>query len=257
MDKTKDWETALEKFVNKWRNDGKIRAILLTGSYAVGFQSIHSDIDIHLINYEEEGWRERGNLRLDGFLIEYFINPVSEHYGYVENDINRNSYTNARMFATGKPILDKDGCLVELIEYSRNIMQKPFREQSNSWIETEKYAMWDHLDNLKDDERLSNENFRHSYHIMLRSILKTYCVFLRAEIPPDVRIVDYFTNEKFRKAYVYKEFPDRKFSGLFMKCLREESIGNIKELVRHTQSAMGAFEIDGWKLKSSLTGNPD
>ena len=62
-----NWQSALNKFLKDWRDKDFVKAALLTGSYAVGGYLMLSD---------NVDWRERGNLIIDGVLVEYFANPV-------------------------------------------------------------------------------------------------------------------------------------------------------------------------------------
>ena len=99
---------------------------------------------------------------------------------------------------------------------------------------------------------MARDNFRHSFHILLRSVLEKYCKFLRVEIPPDSRTVSYFTDGRFRNSYHYRKFPDAEFAEIFMNCIKDESISNMEKLVDYTLSAMGGFDINGWKIRSEM-----
>ena len=78
------WEIALQKFLKKWDNRKNVIGALVCGSYVTGNPSKHSDIDVHIILDSKTSWRERGNEIIDGFLIEYFANPIKNHYKYAE-----------------------------------------------------------------------------------------------------------------------------------------------------------------------------
>lgn len=45
---------------------------------------IDIDIDIYIITKNDTTWRERGNKLVDGYLIEYFINPIKKINDYME-----------------------------------------------------------------------------------------------------------------------------------------------------------------------------
>lgn len=80
------WKIALNKFVDKYKKDELVKAILLVGSYAVKNNDEYSDIDVYIIIDEKANYRERGNTLIDNYLIEYFINPVNKIIEYMEND---------------------------------------------------------------------------------------------------------------------------------------------------------------------------
>ena len=68
------WELALKKFLKNWENKKEVVGAIVCGSYITGNPSNHSDIDIHLLLSSKTKWRERGNVIIDGILIEYFAN---------------------------------------------------------------------------------------------------------------------------------------------------------------------------------------
>jgi hypothetical protein len=51
-------------------------------------------------------------------------------------------------------------------------------------------------------------------------------------------------------------FPDEEFKSLFIAAIQEENrakmLDHFEELSTHVLLKMGGFEIDGWKLRSSL-----
>ena len=80
-----DWEKALEKFLDKYKNEDYFLGAILTGSYVIGNNDENSDIDIYIVTKDTTTWRERGNKLIDDFLIEYFINPKKKVLSYFEN----------------------------------------------------------------------------------------------------------------------------------------------------------------------------
>ena len=78
------WELAVEKFLTKYKDEDYFLGAILTGSYATGNYDENSDIDIYIVTKNNVTWRERGNKNIDGFLIEYFINPKKKILSYFE-----------------------------------------------------------------------------------------------------------------------------------------------------------------------------
>jgi len=66
-------------------------------------------------------------------------------------------------------------------------------------IELAKYGLWDNLDNLKDlfDKGPGNFDFLYNFH--LRQILMAYSKFLRTEIPPYSRLVEFLLTKNLEK----------------------------------------------------------
>lgn len=74
-------------------------------------------------------------------------------------------------------------------------------------------------------------------------------------IGPSSKIVRFFTDKDFRKKYQLKEFPDKKFTQLFVKAIESETLLSIKNLIEHVFVKMGGFKIDSWKFRSKVQNN--
>ena len=104
----KDWERATRKFLKNWENKKEVQGALVCGSYVTGRPTENSDIDLHIILDDSCTWRLRGNEVVDGFLIEYFVNPPHQIEKYLEGSYKNNRSTEAHMFTTGKIIFGKN-----------------------------------------------------------------------------------------------------------------------------------------------------
>ena len=69
------WERALTVFLEEWKNREDVIGAIVCGSYVTGNPSLHSDIDVHIILSDKVNWRTRGNVVVNNYLIEYFVNP--------------------------------------------------------------------------------------------------------------------------------------------------------------------------------------
>ena len=116
------WELAVEKFLIKYKDEDYFLGAILTGSYATGNYDENSDIDIYIVTKDNVTWRERGNKNIDGFLIEYFINPKKKILSYFEQELKDYHLSTTMIFVNGKILYDKDGSVQELI----NIANKNF-----------------------------------------------------------------------------------------------------------------------------------
>lgn len=245
-----DWEKALFKFLEKWIDRKDVIGIVLVGSYAVGNPSAHSDIDVHIILSDDVKWRERGNLYIDGFLIEYFANPIHQLRKYQEDGLKVGRKTDPRMFATGKVILDKTGAARKFQQESRNNLQKKFKKLDKARIETAKYTLWDQLDDMKDVRTNKSSHFLYLYSLQLETLLTVYARFLGAEIPARAKLPKFFNDIEYRDKYNIQKFPDRKFVEHFMDCLYKANFAKLERITNYVLDKMGGFNIDGWKLKT-------
>ena len=57
--------------------------ILIIGFYAIGTQKKNSDLGIYIIE-DKNDKRKRGNTWMNGLEVEYFINPLSQVYCYLD-----------------------------------------------------------------------------------------------------------------------------------------------------------------------------
>lgn len=240
-------EKTIEKFLAKWKKKPGYIGALLTGSYAVGTQNEFSDIDIHIIYTNDADWRERGNTKIDGYLFEYFANPVSQYRAYMKKEFSNGKNHTARMFAVGSILEDTTGDLALLKKEGVAYLNKKLQKSNKIQNELAKYSIWDSLDEIQGKE---GSNFKYLYALALNKIFDSYCEFLGVEKIAPAKVHRYFTEAKFRKSYGIKDFPDTQFAKLFIKAFNEQSFGNIKKLGTYAQKMMGGFDIDGWKLKT-------
>lgn len=247
---------ALNKFLENWKTRSCVEGAFLTGSAVTAYFSAHSDIDVYIVLSSRARWRERGNMVLDGVLIEYFANPTTQIRKYFEEDFRKNRRTMARMLVMGKIIFDRHGVIARLRKEAEKWMGRKFGKLSRASLEAAKYGMWDELENLKDLYAQKALNFELLYHKLLVQVLEWYAKFLRSEIPPISKLVKFFTDEEFRREYRYEEFPDKRFAEIFISCLRagsrEEKMSCARKLVSYTLGKMHGFEINGWRLRSKV-----
>jgi predicted nucleotidyltransferase len=138
-----DWEEAIISFIKPFETNKDIQAAILTGSYAIGTQNSKSDIDIYIVSSNELDWRERGNLIVYGFLIEYFINPPKQIYKYLDDGIKNGDRVDAYIFHHGKVIFDKTGVINELKERAENDLKKELNDIEETPLQIMKYYIWD------------------------------------------------------------------------------------------------------------------
>ncbi len=250
------WEAALEEFLRPWRRKREVIGALVTGSRVQGTNTPNSDIDVHIILKSGITWRERGNCRVAGFLVEYFCNPVEQYEEYRKKDVAAFTRCDARMFARGRIIFDTDGTLGRIQRSSRRELRKSFRKLSKAEIETGKYFLWDGLDDLRELSAKKTRFYAHAHHLLLNRALETYRRYLGAEVSPPAKLERYFRDPIFRANYGIKEFGDKQFVRLFQASVQQQSFSSISKLLQHVFRRMGGFEIDGWRFRSATSVLP-
>jgi len=248
------WEIALKKFLKNWESKKEVVGAIVCGSFVTGNPSDHSDIDLHLILNKKTKWRERGNVIIDGILIEYFANPARRHYEYSKEDYQSRRKINAHMFSTGRVLFDKTGELKQLVNEAKKDMIRKYPKVDKTAIELSKYAIWDMRDNLEEIYDAKGDEFEFVYHVQLNGLFDKYSKFVRFDSIPANKLKRFLANEKDQKKYHIAKFPDQEFVKLFVEAitLRDYSqmIKKYEQLTNHILKKMGGFNIDGWKIRT-------
>lgn len=250
------WELAVNEFLKDYKNKNYVVGAVACGSYITGNPSKHSDIDLRIIMSNDINWRERGNKIVDGFLIEYFMNPVKQELKYLTDEYKENCRSDAHMYSTGKVLFDKTGEIKKIIKVAKKFNVKRFKKASGFKKEISKYALWDMLDNLEEVYEKGKEDFNFVYYNYLKNILSNYCSFIGYEEFGSHKVLRFLTDSKDMIKYGLFDFPDKEFIELFVKCIelndKEEMMINYKILTDYVLDKMSFKGIDGWKTRSKL-----
>lgn len=244
---------AVEEFLEGWKDRPEVVGALLTGSYAAGTETEHSDIDVHIVLSDKVKWRERGNKMVDGHLIEYFANPAAQHARYFEEDFQEGDNADARMFAIGRILFDKTGEVAKLVSAAKRQLKRKLGPPSKRWLEFSKYGMWDQLVNLRDLHEEDSPAFGYLYNLHVGTVIKTYARFLGAEIGAPAKLHRFFSDKDFRKGQQLPVFPDARFAKMAKLCLEVQDFKEADKLTGYALKKMGGFDIDGWKVRSPLS----
>lgn len=252
------WKLALKKFLEEYENDDDITGAILCGSYASGNNNKHSDIDVYMIS-RNDFKQERGNKEVNGFLIEYFINPVWKVKEYLEKNYENGILTMSNMLCYGKVIFDTDGSLNDLIHLASEYIDKPLEGIKEKDLLNAKYHIWDNLDELKVLKEEESPGFNMTYYLLLNSVMETYFKYMKVPLLPDSKVYKILTDSKFKERYHIFKLPDDKFIKMYLKCLEdnlmEERYQDIEKLVNYFYDRTGGFDIDGFVLSRDLGGN--
>lgn len=110
----KNGKKVLNEFLKEYENDDEIIGAILGGSYATGNYTESPDIDISIIT-SNDNYKKRGNVIIDGIMIEYFINPIFELKKYMEDDYNnRHRLSTSNLIGNEKIIFAKNNLIKAL-----------------------------------------------------------------------------------------------------------------------------------------------
>lgn len=248
------WELAVDKFLDNYKNEDYFLGAILTGSYATGNNDENSDIDIYIVTTDNTKWRERENKNIDGFLIEYFINPKRKILSYMEKELEDYHMSTTMIFVNAKILYDKDNSVQELINIAKNNANlNNLADVANFKFKMNCYGVWDGFDELESKYN-KHEDIDFSYYIFLQRILESY--FYNKQIPsiPLNKIEAILKNEDYRKKYNVKKLPDQGFITKFIKCLDEKNYDKkflfAKDLYYYFLSQFKDFNINSLVIRS-------
>jgi predicted nucleotidyltransferase len=252
----KNWEKATNKFLEKWKDKDYVIGAIACGSYVTGRPTQHSDIDLRIIMSNDVDWRERGNEIVDGFLIEYFANPIKQELKYMEGDFQKRRKIDVHMYLTGKILFDKTGDVAKLLQEAKKWGKKKFPKAKEFQKQIARYSLWDMQDNLEEVYERGKNDFYYVYYNFLENILWNYCSYLGYAEIPAYKARRFLTEKKDMEKYHLEEFPDKKFVKMFINAInlkeKEEMLKQYQNLSEYVLKQMDWKGIDGWKFRGEL-----
>lgn len=249
-----DYEIAAHKFLEKYKNKKSYLGAIICGSYVMGSPSKYSDVDLHILMDDTFDHRERGNKMVNGFIIDYFVNPIKRFEKYVEADRNLRTKYVTHMFKTGKIIDDTDKRVYNLKKELEKEFKKKFPPLKKADVEGYKYFMTDSYKNLEEKEK--EPDFLFVYYHYLNYIRESYLKYLRVEVGSIHNAASYIYDKKKREKYLVEDIKDKKFKTLFKKCLNQDSpvkmLKNVKSLRDHVVKEMGGINMKSFHMKYEL-----
>lgn len=236
------WKLALKKFIEPYLKDEEVEAILLVGSYAVNNQNQFSDIDVYIILNDNAEYRERGNKKIDDYLIEYFINPVHLVREYLQNDKRGHGGAMANMLLKGKIIIDRHNIIPDLQKEAQIAKKiKPAKDPMKY------YACW----HAFDEYLAAAYHNELQYYLCLKYLVECYLDNNGYCILPEQKIEKFFKDDKYRANYDIGDFPNNEFNHLVIKCFDYPNRHNLQNLYNFV-IADGQFDIQNFALRNQI-----
>lgn len=236
------WQEALNKFIQKYKKNKNVEAILLVGSYAVNNEDKYSDIDVYIIMNNNIKYRKRGNKRIDNYLIEYFVNPLYKVPAYIKEDKRGHGGPMANMIINCKVLYDKNGIIPKLKKQAKKALSKKNKKDNLKY-----YAAWC----AYDDYQAAKYHNDMQYYLCLKYLLEAYLYNNDYQIPPELKYERFFKDEEYRKKYNFHKFPSNEFNILAINCFNKPNKNNLKKLYEYVIQD-GNFDINNFELKNKL-----
>lgn len=230
-----------------------IEAAFVTGSHVSDNADVFSDIDIYIV-IKDADWRERGNARMRGKLVEYFANPMRQIKKYIDQAFVTGNMSIFGIIQMGIPLVDNNECLAELKAYAAAKLVQEATPPSTGETALAKYHLWDTMDELERCRNYSSPDFLLQCQHLFSMIFTTYCRHIQYYPPPLPKLYRVLTDMKYRAGYGLSEIPDECFRDLSISFLEtkdeDEMYRLIKEIYRHVISIMGGFAVDSFVYRS-------
>ena len=249
------YKDAIKDFLKDYINEEYFLGAILTGSYASGNNNENSDIDIFIVTKDYVDFRERGNKLVDGYLIEYFINPAYKVREEYEKSLHNYHMSTANIFAKGIIIYDEVGVIKELQEEAIETLNKELLPLDRATYQMNCYGVWDGFDEL-DEKYKQKLDIDFSYYIFLERTINSYLQNKQIPSIPLNKIEYIINNEEFRLNYG-AQLPDEKFLSLLKNCLNEKDYDKkylcAFHLYEYFKEQFNDYDINNFSLKSNLT----
>ena len=243
-----NWKKVLEKFISDYREKDYVIGAILCGSYATGNNTCRSDIDVHIIT-KDINYKQRGNIIIDGIMIEYFMNPLSQSYKYLESDFKqRRRLADANMYGNGIILFDKTGEIQKLKEDSLKYYDMEFDEPEKSMMLINNYACWDLMDEI-NDKLDNNEEYDFLFWMLLKELISNYYYKNKISTIPFTKIEKIYRNKDYKEKYHLKNMPPKQFIDKVLKVFDNKSYETLKDLYDYV---IDDFKITDFVLKTEL-----
>lgn len=243
-------EKALDKFLEKWRNNDDVIGILLTGSYAINMNHENSDVDIRII-LDQDCDTIKGLIEIDGFKFSY----LARSHDKIENRIKREFAINykfeANVIRIGKILFQKNSIVSDLKQLAIHYQQSKFtlKEKDRNKLKTDMYLLYNYKSYL---EALNEESpfFIYTYMAFMKLCLTFYSSFLNIELVTDLKVEKLLTNQLYREKCGWDEFPDKEFSNLWQSCITFKNINknSLTTIFNYLQDKTIGFNEKNYKM---------
>lgn len=242
-------QETVQSFCEKYIQSQNTLIILVVGSYAIGKQKMNSDVDIYIIQ-ERNNKRKRGNTWIGDLEVEYFVNPISQVYNYLVNEVRIRPVT-ATMINHGIIYYQREDeiaaqAIDKLMQSCADIVTADLPVLTEVDIELLKYNMDDLEKDLLD---LFHDKSWINYQLITNQLITQSIEVLfrinRKSMP------------KFKRIDKYLMKLDMVLFGLISKLIEEpREISNVRNLVSHVEKLLGGKRKREWLLESDLTSYP-
>jgi predicted nucleotidyltransferase len=247
-------KTIARKFIEQCDFASDIDAVFLTGSHAVGNADEHSDIDLWIVLNDSVTWRERGTKRIDGFLVEYFANPMGQIKRNIDFSFNNVAMTEINMILSGIVMINKNDAVEKLRNYclQKDLTNFPALEESQ--VKLGLLRLWDNFDELTRAYKSELRDFALQYNMFVTAIFDVYSKLIGSPVPTYKHMYRWLTDEKYSTKFGLPAYNDPTFLEMIVKTFGQTDIDSMythaESINNYVFEKANDFDVDNFVLRS-------
>ncbi|MCL2404802.1 MAG: nucleotidyltransferase domain-containing protein [Defluviitaleaceae bacterium] len=248
----KKWEQAARSFIDSCSFKDEIDAVFLTGSYASGNADEFSDIDLYIVLSNDAKWRERGNKYVDGFIIEYFANPLRKIMNYIDDSYANASLIEINMILSGVVIYNQNSAAEKVIDYCTQKSMTDFPKMGEFNIKTGLLTLWDSHDELHRAYKKQSLDMTMQFYEFMRSAFELYSRYICSPVPGHHKLYRWLLDENYHQRYGLPTYNDPVFLEMVkhvFKVTGEKAMYDLShDIYTYVTHKMGGFDIGSYVL---------
>ena len=200
------------------------------GSSLTGFNTLVSDIDLHIIFDDNDPTRLiRGSKIIDGTKIEYFEKPINDIYlSTINGYLNQDNACYA-LFGMGSIVFDRDNKMKELQQYVIDTYSKVMPPLSIDEAREQVSIINNRMEKLEKSAINDSPYFDHLYHLVIEKIRKFYHKYKGVPKIQTSKVYRIYTDSDYRNS-MYKENPDEEFVKMYLDLITTDCMDKFKKL---------------------------
>lgn len=225
-------EEAVRNFCEALPQELGIEAVFQGGSSIYDQVEADCDVDLFVVTDDNERERMSGICRINGFTIEYFVNPIGRIIRQFDEELNNyHDYWAIKIYAFSNILYDSRGNGIKLKKLALNAFERPFSPNEKSVELGNYYDVFDSFTEYCSHIRLGI-NSEPMYYETLKRTLHAYCYQHGLPLIPWSKSERLLSDPEFRKNYHLKNIPDAAFCKKFLVCLKQMSTNEKDSAIR-------------------------
>jgi len=196
----------------------------------------------------------RGCKRFDGFLVEYFANPMRQIKKYIDSSYNDAQILEINMILNGIVILDNNSAANIMRQYCLQKDLNNFPTLGEFHTKTSLYHIWDGFDELTRAHDNKDVDFVMQYYNLIQKIFYFYSRYICSPVPNHYHLYKWLTNKVYHEKFNLPPYRDTAFLDLVSKSFSVSDMDAMFtqtiKLKDYVFDKTNGIDIDNFLLKS-------